>query len=84
MRHKENFVMDAIADFVTEVETTLLTISGSFAVIGVLGLGMMYLGSSIPLISEWKQQNPKAFRDVTWGLIFLIFASTGGVLALLS
>jgi hypothetical protein len=75
--------MDAIQDFISEIETLLLAISGSFAVIGVLGLGMMYLGSSIPLISEWKQQNPKAFRDVTWGLIFLIFASSGGVVALL-
>jgi hypothetical protein len=76
--------MSAIQDFVSQLETLLLAISGSVAVIGILGLGMMYVGSSLPLISEWKQNNPKAFRDVTWGLIFLIFASSGGVLALLS
>lgn len=76
--------MTQIQDFVSQLESLLLAISGSVAVIGILGLGMMYVGSSLPLISEWKQSNPKAFRDVTWGLIFLIFASSGGVLALLS
>ncbi len=75
--------MDAIKQFITDFQNMLLAISGSVAVIGVLGLGIMYIGSTIPLVSEWKQNNPKAFRDVTWGLIFLIFASSGGVVALL-
>ena len=75
--------MDSIKSFIDQVQSLLLAISGSVAVIGILGLGMMYVGSSLPLISEWKQNNPKAFRDVTWGLIFLIFASSGGVIALL-
>lgn len=75
--------MDAIIEFVESVQEVLLAISGTVAVIGILGLGMMYVGSSLPLISEWKQNNPKAFRDVTWGLIFLIFASGSGVAALL-
>ena len=75
--------MEAIKTFITDFQNMLLAISGSVAVIGVLGLGIMYIGSTIPLVSEWKQNNPKAFRDVTWGLIFLIFASSGGVVALL-
>lgn len=75
--------MDSIIEFVEQIQEVLLAISGSVAVIGILGLGMMYMGSSLPLISEWKQNNPKAFRDVTWGLIFLIFASGSGVAALL-
>jgi hypothetical protein len=75
--------MEAIKQFITDFQNMLLAISGSVAVIGVLGLGIMYIGSTIPLVSEWKQNNPKAFRDVTWGLIFLIFASSGGVVALL-
>lgn len=72
-----------IAKFIRDVQTALLGIAGTFAVIGILGLGMMYVGSSLPLISEWKQNNPKAFRDVTWGLIFLIIASGGGIAALI-
>lgn len=75
--------MDAIQNFIQDIETTLLAISGSIAVIGVLGLGFMYLGSSLPLVSTWKQDHPKAFNDVTWGLIFLVIASSGGVAALL-
>jgi hypothetical protein len=75
--------MEQIKTFVEDIQNLLLGISSMVAVIGILGLGMMYVGSSLPLISEWKQSNPKAFRDVTWGLIFLIFASGSGVAALL-
>ena len=75
--------MDAIQGFVEQIEATLLAISGSFAVIGVLGLGFMYLGSSLPLLSQWKQDHPKAFNDVALGLVFLVIASGGGVAALL-
>lgn len=75
--------MDTIQNFISDLESMLLAISGSMAVIGVLGLGFMYLGSSLPLISQWKQEHPKAFNDVTLGLIFLVIASSGGVAALL-
>ena len=75
--------MDAIQNFIAQIEGMLLAVSGSFAVIGVLGLGFMYLGSSLPLISQWKQDHPKAFNDVALGLAFLVIASGGGVAALL-
>jgi hypothetical protein len=75
--------LDAIQDFIQDLETMMLAIAGSFAVIGVLGLGLMYVGSSLPLISQWKQDHPKAFNDVTLGLIFLVVASGGGVAAIL-
>lgn len=75
--------MDAIVGFIEEVQSVLMAVSASVAVIGILGLGMMYVGSSLPLISEWKQNNPKAFNNVTLGIIFLIFASGGAVAALL-
>lgn len=75
--------MDVIQGFIQDVEAMLLAVAGSMAVIGVLGLGFMYLGSSLPLISQWKQEHPKAFNDVTLGLIFLVIASSGGVAALL-
>lgn len=75
--------MDAIQSFIQEIESTLLAVSGSVAVIGVLGLGFMYLSSSIPFISTWKQEHPKAFNDVGLGLFLLVLASGGGVAALL-
>lgn len=76
-------IFSKVQDFFKLLEGTLLTISGSVAVIGVIGLGIMYAGSSLPLISDWKQNNPKAFSQVTWGLIFLVFAGSGGVAGLL-
>lgn len=75
--------MNAIQDFIRELESTLVAVAGSMAVIGVLGLGFMYLGSSLPLISQWKQEHPKAFNDVSLGLVFLVVASGGGIAAML-
>lgn len=75
--------MDAVQSFIQDLETLLLAVSGSVAVIGVIGLSFMYLGSSLPLVSSWKQDHPKAFNDVTLGLILLVIASGGGVAALL-
>ena len=76
-------LFDEIQTFIADLETTLIAVSASLAVIGIMGLGIMYLGSSLPLIASWKQSNPKAFENVTWGLIFIIFAAGGGVAALL-
>ena len=75
--------MQAVQSFIGDVENTLLAVSGSVAVIGVIGLAFMYLGSSLPLLSQWKQEHPKAFNDVMLGLIFLVIASGGGVAAIL-
>lgn len=72
-------MLSEIQGFITDLEATLIAVAGSVAVIGVLGIGFMYVGSSLPLISDWKQQNPKAFSQVTWGCIFLAFAGSGGV-----
>lgn len=76
-------IFGPIQTFIQNVHDTLLAVSGTLAVIGVLGLGVMYLGSSWPLIGDWKKNNPKAFSDTTWGLLILVFAAGGGVLGLL-
>lgn len=75
--------MDAIRGFITDVQDLLLAIAGSVAVIAVLGLAFMYLGSSLPIVSDWKANNPKAFTNVSIGLFLLVFAAGGGVLALI-
>ena len=72
----------SIENFFTEFEALLLLISGSLAVIGVIGLAIMYLGSSWPLISDWKRDNPKMASQVTIGLILLIFVGGGGLATL--
>ena len=46
------------------------------AVIGFVGLGIMYMGSSWPLLGDWKKDNPKAASQVVIGLLFVIFAAS--------
>ena len=36
----------------------------------------MYMGSSWPIIGDWKKDNPKAANQVVVGLLFVIFASS--------
>ena len=50
------------------------------AVIGFVGLGVMYLSSSWPILGDWKRDNPKAASQVVMGLLFIVFASTAATL----
>jgi hypothetical protein len=36
----------------------------------------MYMGSSWPLIGDWKRDNPRAANQVVLGLLFVIAASS--------
>ena len=67
---------EAIEQLFTDVEDVARVIAPIAAVIGFLGLGLMYMGSSWPLISDWKKDNPKAANQVVVGLLFVIFASS--------
>jgi hypothetical protein len=73
-----------VEDFFQTIEDLMTAIATSAAVIGFLGLALMNLGSSIPFMAEWKQENPKAARNVITGLIILIFVGGGGLVGLLS
>ncbi len=77
-------VATQVEDFFTTIEDLMIAVATSAAVIGFLGLALMNLGSSIPFIAEWKQENPKAARSVITGLIILIFVGGGGLVGLLS
>lgn len=70
--------------FFSDLEAFLISIAAIAAVIGFLGLAIMYLGSSFPLVSDWKQENPKAARNVVMGLIILLFVGGGGLTGMLS
>lgn len=67
---------DAVQQLFGDVRTTAQVIAPIAAVIGFLGLGLMYMGSSWPLISDWKKDNPKAANQVVIGLLFVVFASS--------
>ena len=66
----------AIEQFFVDVQTAAQTIAPLIAVIGFIGLGVMYMGSSWPLVGDWKKDNPKAANQVVMGLLFVIFASS--------
>ncbi|MEO8608816.1 MAG: hypothetical protein ABI690_13075 [Chloroflexota bacterium] len=67
---------DAIQQLFTDVRSTAQIIAPIAAVVGFLGLGLMYMGSSWPIIGDWKKDNPKAANQVVVGLLFVIFASS--------
>ena len=46
------------------------------AVIGFVGLGVMYLSSSWPILGDWRKDNPKAASTVVVGLLFLLLAGS--------
>jgi len=72
----------AIQQLFGDVQAAAQAIAPIAAVIGFLGLGIMYIGSSWPIIGDWKKDNPKAANQVMIGLGFVIFASS--VTALIS
>jgi hypothetical protein len=75
--------MDLIIGYLEDFKDALLLASVTIATLGFLGLGMMYLLSPIPVLAEWRTNNPKAFSQVTIGLIILIFASGASIAGLL-
>ncbi|MEL7433511.1 MAG: hypothetical protein AAFN11_06160 [Chloroflexota bacterium] len=74
----------SVEGFFTTIEDMMMAVATSAAVIGFIGLAIMNLGSSLPFIADWKQENPKAARSVIMGLVLLIFVGGGGLVGLLS
>lgn len=66
----------AIQDLFGDIQATAQLIAPIAAIIGFIGLGIMYMGSSWPLIGDWKRDNPKAANQVVIGLLFVVFASS--------
>ena len=60
----------------TEAQSVAQLVAPMAAFLGFVGLGIMYMGSSWPIIGQWKQDNPRAANQVVMGLLFIIAAST--------
>ncbi len=67
---------DAIQKLFTDAKDIAQLIAPLAAVLGFIGLGIMYMGSSWPLIGDWKRENPKAANQVVLGLLFVIAAGS--------
>jgi hypothetical protein len=75
--------MDIIVQWAEQLRTTMLTLSSIAAVIGVLGVAIMYVLSPLPVLKSWKENNPKAMDNVVIGLIILALVGSGGIAMLL-
>ena len=69
-------VSTAVEGFFTDLKALLQVIAPIFAFLGVIGLGLMYMGSSFPIIGDWKKNNPQAASSVVMGLVFVLLASS--------
>ncbi len=67
---------DAITQLFSDAKDIAQVVAPIAAVLGFLGLGVMYMGSSWPIISDWKRDNPKAANQVVMGLLFVVAASS--------
>jgi phage-related minor tail protein len=65
-----------IQQWFAEAQSVAQLVAPMAAFLGMIGLGVMYMGSSWPIISAWKQDNPRAANQVVVGLLFVIAAST--------
>jgi hypothetical protein len=65
-----------IEGFFEDFRALMQVIAPIFAFLGFCGLGLMYMGSSLPIISDWKKDNPRAASQVIGGLFFILIAST--------
>ena len=67
---------DAITQIFTDAKDIAQVVAPIAAVLGFLGLGIMYMGSSWPIVGDWKRDNPKAANQVVLGLLFVVAASS--------
>lgn len=72
-------IEEKTTEVVEGAQEIMLGLASVVAVIAFIGLAFMYMGSSLPVISKWKKNNPDAFSNVMIGLAILLFASGGGV-----
>ena len=73
-----------IESFFADVENIMMAVAASAAVIGFIGLGILYVLGHMPVVATWKQKNPDAASQVTMGLLILIFVGSGAMAAMLS
>ncbi len=69
-------ISQTIEQWFAEAQSVAQLVAPMAAFLGFVGVGLMYMGSSWPIIGQWKQDNPRAANQVVIGLLFVIAAST--------
>jgi len=60
----------------SDVKDVLKTISPICAFIGLVGAGIIYMGSSWPIIGKLKRDNPDLMNNMLIGMAILLGAGT--------
>jgi len=71
---------NSVNNFLSGVTGIVRQVAPFVALLAFIGLGIMYMGASIPMIADWKKDNPKAANSVVLGLIFVLLASGASLL----
>jgi len=66
----------SITTILTELLTTLKGIAPIVAGMGLVMIGILYMGSSIPVIAGFKDSKPQAFSNMIVGIGIVFAAST--------
>jgi hypothetical protein len=69
-------ISETLQSWFAEAQAVAQIVAPMAAFLGFVALGVMYMGSSFPIIGQWKQDNPRAANQVVMGLFFVIAAST--------
>ena len=63
----EGFIVSlsqTIEQWFSEAQAVAQLVAPMAAFLGFIALGIMYMGSSFPIIGQWKQDNPRAANQV--------------------
>ena len=65
-----------LEQFFNDIKDVLKTVAPICAFIGLVGAGIIYLGSSWPVIGRMKRENPDLMNNMFIGMAVLLAAGT--------
>ena len=74
----------SIQQFFTDIKDVLKLIAPICAFIGLIGAGIIYMGSSWPVIGKLKRDNPDLMNNMFVGMAVLLAAGTVSALIVFS
>ena len=65
-----------ITTFFNDVKDIAKIVAPVMAFVGIIGAGVIYTGAALPIIGNWKRNNPDLMNTIFVGMIVLIAAGT--------
>lgn len=69
--------MEVIREFLGDFEALLMDIATSMVVLGGLAIAILYLGSALPIIGNFRREHPRVVNEFTIGYIILALIAGG-------